>query len=119
MDDEDTLDETYVRPVHSSVVPDETWVVYQVACTVTVASGKSYPGFLEICNSAPHFDAPSVVGASSDENWPLDSELLDKGMRTKFEKYFGAKYAQLLPVRWRLHVPVAGNPQLQSGVFEG
>jgi len=95
MDDEDTLDETYVRPVHSSVVPDETWVVYQVACTVTVASGKSYPGFLEICNSAPHFDAPSVVGASSDEN------------------------AQLLPVRWRLHVPVAGNPQLQSGVFEG
>ena len=119
MDDEDDHDETYVRPVMSSTVPQEPSVVYQAACTVTVASGKSYPGFLEICNGELHFEAPGVVGISSEDNWPLDSEPLDRHTRRKFEAYFGSKYAQLFPIRWQLRVVVSGNPGLRSGVFEG
>jgi hypothetical protein len=117
-DDEDVLDETYVRPVNSPAVPQEAWVVYQAACTVTVATGKSYPGFLEICNSKPHFEAPVVVGDSGEQYWSL-SRPLDEHERGRFEKFFGATFEQLLPIRWQLRVPVSGNPGLQTGVFGG
>lgn len=76
-------------------------------------------GVPEICNGEPHSEAPAVVGSSSEDNWPLDSEPLDRRTRSKFEKYFGAEYAQLLPIRWQLRIAVSGNPDLQSGVFEG
>jgi len=121
MDEEDAYDETYVRPVYSHAVPQKEWVVYQVACTVTVASGKSYSGFLEICNNAFHCGdgVPVVVGNSGSDYWWLGAEPDDKSERHKFEKFFGATYAQLLPIRWQLCVPVPGNSSLQSGIFEG
>jgi hypothetical protein len=83
MDDEDALDETCVRPVSGHALSQEAWIVYQVACTVTVASGKSYSGFLEICDGAFHCDdnVPIVVGDSGSDYWWLGAEPDDKGER--------------------------------------
>ncbi|MDR2188548.1 MAG: hypothetical protein LBE62_10940 [Azonexus sp.] len=119
MDDENSLDETYVRPINSASVPQDEWVVYQVACKVIVSSGKTYVGFLEICNNTYHCDdsSPVVVGESGTDYWWLGSEPDDKGERDKFEKFFGSTYAQLLPIQWELYVPLSGNSQLKSGVI--
>lgn len=117
VDDEEAHDETYVRPVVSLSVPQEPHVVYHVACEVISADGRFYDGFMSICNGALHDEAPVVV-AELGQYWPLDSAPLEHERRN-FEKFFGASYEDLLPVRWQLRVHVTGNPGLESGVFEG
>ena len=116
MDEEEEHDETYVRPVAVSAVPLELHVVYHAACEVVAANGRSYTAFMSICNGAVHGEAPVVVG-NAGEYWPLD---LPRGYKAaEFKHFFGATRDALLPMQWRLRVPLAGQLALPSGVYNG
>jgi hypothetical protein len=116
MDEEEEHDETYVHPVAAPSVPRELHVVYHAACELITASGKSYAGFMSICNGALHGEAPVVVG-NAGEYWPLD--LPHDYQPTKFKQLFGVTHSALFPVRWRLRVPIAGELEPPTGVYNG
>ena len=117
MDDEEEHDETYIRPVVASVVPQELNVVYHAACDVTAATGKSYVAFMSICNGELHDEAPVIVG-NSGEYWPLDPPYT-RQFAKKLEKFFGVAYNSLFPMQWRLRVPVTGEQKAWSGTYNG
>ena len=114
--DEEAHDETYVRPVASTSVPREPHVVYHAACEVIAATGRSYAAFMSICDGALHDEAPVVVG-NAGEYWPLD--LPSDYQPAKFKQFFGVTHNALFPMQWRLRVPVDGELEPWSGVYNG
>ena len=116
-DCEEEHDETYVRPVMAATVPEDPHVVYHAACEVTTANGRSYSGFISICNGVLHHEAPVVLGGG-DQYWPLDPRFC-LHFAKKFEGFFGVPYDSLFPVQWRLLASVANKSIPISGFYHG
>ena len=114
MDAEGDFDETAVRPVDSDEVPvDEDYTVYHVACDVELASGRVLTGHVSVCNGALDADPPLVVDAAG-QAFDLEHPPHRK-QQAAFAALFGAPYAEVFPVRWRLRVALAGESVYREG----
>jgi hypothetical protein len=113
-DREDEGDELSVRPVDSEVVPvDEDDTVYQVACDVELANGRVLTGHVGVCNGALDPEPPTVVNDAG-EAFDLEHPP-HRRQQPAFEALFGAPFAEVFPVRWRLRLPLAGEPAYREG----
>jgi hypothetical protein len=114
MGDEDEHDETAVRPVDSDVVPvEEDNNVYHVACDVELANGRVLTGHASVCNGEPDFDPPTVVDDAG-EAFDLEHPP-HRRQQAAFAALFGAPFAEVFPVRWRLRLPLAGEVVYREG----
>ena len=113
-DREDEGDETWVRPVDSDVVPvDADNVVYHVACDVELADGRVLTGHVSVCNGEMDADPPLVV-SDAGETFDLEHPP-HRRQQAAFEALFGAPFAAVFPVRWRLRLPLAGEAAYREG----
>lgn len=113
-DTEDEADELAVRPVDSDVVPvEEDNTVYHVACDIELAGGRVLAGHVGVCNGALDPEPPTVV---NDAGEAFDLEHPPHRRRqAAFEALFGAPFAAVFPVRWRLRLPLAGEAAYREG----
>lgn len=117
-DEEEEHDETYVRPVAASAIPqDNDYNVFHVSCDVTLSNGKCFSGFMSICNGEVHDDAPVAVGEAG-QYWPLDCQPHRRN-QAQFESFFGSSYNDIFPVRWRLRALAVGEQSVRSGTYHG
>ncbi|THU01551.1 hypothetical protein E9531_09315 [Lampropedia puyangensis] len=114
LESEEDYDETHVLPVTCLEVPYDN-DVYHVACTLTLATGKDFVGFMSICNGNLHDDAPVVV--SNEGQWSLDVAPSVR-QRAIIESILGTGYEDAFPVSWTLKVMVEGEKQMLSGTYQ-
>ena len=113
-DAEGDFDELAVRPVDSEVVPVEMDnAVYHVACDVELATGRVLTGHVSVCNGELDADPPLVVDAAG-QAFDLEHAPHRK-QQAAFAALFGAPFADVFPVRWRLRVPLAGESVYREG----
>jgi hypothetical protein len=110
-------DETWVRPVDTTVVPNRRYTL--VGADFTAACGKEYAGSVtvstldgdpEISQGAILYKGKSLF-ISSPENFFFRESL------KQLLAALGLKKAEIFPLSFRLRVPVAGYPKYAGGVL--
>lgn len=111
MDEEDVegQDETWVRPVDSSVAPLDR-VAMQVATEFRAAGGTRYPGFSMVTTRPGDMEVEPVVLLVGGGYLHADDpdELLEAT---------GLTAAELLPMTYELRVLIEGEQELRGGAL--
>ncbi|MBN1909484.1 MAG: hypothetical protein JW818_07090 [Pirellulales bacterium] len=119
-DDEEAAegqDETWVRPVDTSVVPNGGYCL--VAVEFTAANGGKFDGFVTIStlDKSPDVCQGSIIDGA-EHLFVSNSEACGRDeSRTKLLKKLKLKEADLFPLAFRLGVPVARHKKYTGGTL--
>ena len=122
--DEGAFDETYVRPVLRPAIPDNGELFF-VAVDLCSARGVLRPGCVEFFQNAYRFPGTFLKEELCDLE-PRGSEThlkvhgvlnpqIERAWVKRLEEVFGAPFAEIFPMRWRLRVPHASKGRSSSG----
>jgi hypothetical protein len=119
-DDEEWVEgrnETWVRPVASSVVPKRSYT--HVAARFTAACGKQFDGFVTVSTLEGPPDVCQGVILHNREYLPVSNpEAFGfEESRQGLLATFGMSEAEMFPLSFRLRVAVASDAQYSGGVL--
>lgn len=113
LDEEDVegQDETWVRPVDSSVVPRGKYSLL-VATEFHAACGRSYPGFSIVTTARGQVEIEAGRGLVGGDYLPVDD--LDPWLSRT-----GLTRTELCPITFELRVLIEGERERRRGVLPG
>jgi hypothetical protein len=110
-------DETWVRPVDTSVVPKRSYT--HVAADFTTASGKRFAGFVTVSTleGAPDV-CQGVILCDREYLFVANPEAFGFGeSRGQLLAALSLTEPEVFPLSFRLRVPVAGRAKYQGGAL--
>lgn len=121
-------DETWVRPISSSTIPEEAWSVI-VAARFMLNDGSEFDGFVDVTTASTDdladlleegaFDQPGAVVfiAAKQVHVPTKSDLNNNESRKELERALARDFNSIFPITYLLRMLVEGETQPRSGIL--